>query len=215
MITFTGNTSWEQAKQTEWSVDSWGVDHAKLLWRGRSTLKDAFENNLRKFEGMPGFPLMKLEGWNSTILSPSFPGVELNFIGLKSGTVPEAKCSQSLTLASAQGQGTDSITGRQVSGSFNYLASRTSWSWFERQLPPILCPKTEILDRTDPLSRIVSYSIQDSATGQANNNILYSAFVAVFNTLVRKVLVTNYEYEEVFPDNLWACKCDIDFKVVN
>lgn len=215
-VKFIGDVSWRQARQIEWTIDSWGIDHAKVLYRGNSRQKDAFEDSLRKWDGMPARTAMKLAGWTSNIITPSFPGVELEYIGFRNGAVPQAKPEKSLTLTSAQGAGTDTTTGRNVTGTFQYLASRTSWTWYMTTKPPEYCPITEMLDMTHPLSkdRIISYSLQDEETGKPTNRVNYSAFVAIFNSLVARKVVTSYDSQCLFPDSLWACKCDIDYKVL-
>lgn len=213
MVEFSGDTIWRQAQQAEFTTDSYGVDSARVLWRGRSTLYESFQNSLKRWESMPGYPMMRLQGSTGQIITPSFPGVELNFIGFRDGSVPPDRHIGGRSLQSATASAIDRATGREVSGTFYYYASRTSYVWYEKQQPPEVCPKTEVLDKQDPLKSILWYEIIDSGTGTPRR-VPYSAFVAVFNQLRRGIFVTDYSYEEVFPNDLWACRCDLDYKIL-
>lgn len=210
-ITFRGVTKWTQVKQPEWTVDNWGVDQAAVLFRGPSTGKQAFEDSLRRWTTMPSFQGMRLANWSSSVITPSYPGVELHYVGFRRGDVPPAKPVDGISTQTAQGQGTDTATQEEVSGSFTYIASRTTWTWFEKTLPDPVNPKFRIVrNPQDPLSRITSYSIQSNTTGKRLNNIPYSSFVAIFNSLKRVIVIANYEREMIIPDALWACRCDMD-----
>lgn len=213
MVEFKGNTDWEQSAEIEWSVDNWGVDHAKVLYRGRRTAKEAFENKIRRWSSLPNFPKVLLAGWQGTNITPSFPGIEFGYVGFRSGTPPPRRAIRGVSIQTANGEGIDTASGQQVSGTFTYLASRTSWYWFETKVPPLLCPYPQVLDNTDPLSRIIRYSIQVGDTGRTTNSIPYSSFVAVFNSLRRGAFVSDYICEQINPD-LWACSADVDYKIL-
>lgn len=212
-IIFRGDTNWQQVKQAEWSQDSWGLDHARVLYRGPSTKKIAFNNNIRRWGAMIGYPGMKLEGWSDAIITPSYPGVEFQFVGFRSGNLPPVKPVDSFSTQVAQGQGRDTATGRNVSGSFTYRASRTTYTWFETSLPNPQNPRYAIpRNALNPLSQILSYSIQDD-NGKKVNTIPFSAFTAVFNSLSVGIQVSDYEREEIIPKALWACRSTVDYAI--
>lgn len=213
MVRFLQDTAWKQATRAEWSTDSYGVDNARVLWRGRADQFELFQNRIKRWEHMPGYSSMRLQGYNGQNITPSFPGVEFNYIGFRDGSVPPDKHTGGNSIQSATASALDRATGREVQGTFYYKASRTSHVWFEKQIPPVVCPKTEILDKTDPLATVIWHEIIDAGTGTPRR-VPYSAFVAVFNVLKRGVFVTDYTYEEVVPNDLWACRCDLDFKIL-
>jgi hypothetical protein len=213
-IIFRGDTRWQQVKQTEWTIDSWGLDRARVLFRGPSTGKKAFEDRLVRWENMPNYPGMKLESWNSVIITDSYPGVEKMYVGFKSGALPPAKPVDGYSTQTAQGAGTDTATGRKVSGSFTYKASRTTWTWFETTLPNPVTPRyASVQNPVDPFDSITSYSIQDD-TGRRTNSVPLSAFTAVFNSLVKRVMISDYVREQIQPNALWACSCVADYVIV-
>lgn len=214
-VIFNGNTNWIQRAPTLWQVDSWGVDHARILFRGRLTGKDAFENSLLKWGSMPGFPQMRLEGWNSIEMTPSFPGVELHYVGFKNGSVPQVRFTDGNSAQSAQGTGVDTATGANVSGTFIYRAERTTWTWFENAEPSTVPRYGTVRHLVDPMSNILGYSIQDDDTGKELNTIPFSAFVAVFNSLRRVMVPSSYEREMIIPNLVWACRADIDYKLLS
>jgi len=163
-----------------------------------------------------GYPMMRASGWIGSEDSPSFPGVIIKYIGFKSGTVPPVKIVDGVTSQSASGSGLDNSTEppREVSGTFLYRASRTSYTWFETSTPPPYSRYQTVRFPIDPLSQIDSYSIQDSG-GSSVHNVPYSAFITILNSMIRKVIVSNYEREELVPGLLWGCQADVDFRVVN
>lgn len=215
-VTFLGDTDWKQRATTVWSVDSWGCDHARILYRGSRILKEDFEKTLIKFANMPGFNQMRLERWNNVDMTPSFPGIEAFYGGFKDGKVPQLKVIDGTSIQSVQASGTDNSTGSaiQVSGSFTYMATRTTYIWFEQSQPSRTPKYAKVNDGVNPLLNIITYSIIDSSTG-LSRAVSTSAFVSIFNSLVPKDWVTNYETEVILPGVLWGCRADVDYKLFN
>lgn len=214
-VRFIGDTEWRQAQQIEWHVDFWGVDRGRLLYRGRSTGKDAFEAKLRKGMKVDGWPGMKVSGWQSVIITPSFPGVELELVGFKnSNNIPAPRPQDSFAVHTASGSGFDTILNKQVSGTFTYKAARTTWTWFETQTPPNTPRYATVRRPINPLSQenILAFSIQDDEGRPQIVN--YSSFVAVFNSLVTRVVVSSYDITELLPGELYVCTSEVDYKVL-
>lgn len=211
-VKFIGNVAWEPAEDPSWTVDNWGNDRVNIVFRGARILKDAFERTLQRWTSLAGFPGMKLQGWSNQSYTPNFPGVVLTYIGFRDGTLPPVKHVNSLTTQSVQGEGTDTTTEEVVSGTIVYRAARSSYTWFETSKPAKTSRYTTVDDQTDPLTRIVSYSIQKKSTGESINNVPYSSFVAIFNSLRRREIVTEYNMEEIVPGSLWGCHADVDLK---
>ncbi len=213
-VRYIDNVQWIQRAQTVWTVDSWGCDRARVLYRGAATLKDAFEQTIKRWSAMPGFSNMRLAEWNGVEMTPSFPGIEVHYVGFR-GEVPGVRYVDGTSLQTAQGAGTDTTTSTAVTGSFTYLASRTTWTWYEKTKPGKASRYNTVNDQVDPLTRIMSYHMENPDTGRPINTVPYSAFVAVFNSLVKKVVVSDYERELIVPDLIWACRADVDYKLIN
>ena len=214
-IKYVGNVQWEETEELQWSVDNWGVDQAVSVFRGALSLKKQFEDSLQRFTPLPGFPGMQLARWNNVAYVPVFPGVALVYIGFRNGSIPPVKKTNDLVVQSAQGQGTDTATGDEVSGTFLYRAARTSYQWFETKKPALQSRYNTVDDTTDPRTRVINYSIQKVSDGSNLNNVPYSSFVAIFNSLVPRVIVSTYSTEELIPGALWGCRADVDYKLQN
>lgn len=212
-VDYLGQTNWEQVEQIEWSSESWTHERARVVFKGRATARTRFENTLRRWQTMPGFPLMRLDNWQSINSSPCFPSVELFYIGLKSKNLPPVKAVNGTSIQSAQGQGTDTVSGQTVSGTFVYRASRTTYTWFTDREPPATSPYFLTERPLNPLQNILVYHMEDATTGRRVNTIPYSSFVAVFNSLIIANVVSNYEREPVVPGILWACRADVDYMI--
>lgn len=160
---------------------------------------------------------MRLASWSTSNPTVSFPEVELLYIGFRDGSIPPPKSEDGTSLQTAQGQGTDPTSGQSITGSFTYQAARTTWTWFEKATPPAKPRYATVRDMTDPLSasRITAYSFQDSNTQKRVNSIPYSAFVTIFNSLLRRVVVADYHREMMIPNTVWACRADVDYRVIN
>lgn len=214
-VSFIGRTDWRAVTNPEWSVDSWEVDHARVTWRGRVTAREEFEKTLERWAPMPNFSAMRLASWTSADISPSFPAVELHYTGFRFGRPPEVKAVDGESLQSAQGSGSYLIDGESVnvSGTITYMASRTSWTWFETQEPAQASRYQTVRNPVDPLTRIFSASIQDES-GMRIHSVPYAAFVTVFNSLTRTNMVSDYQREPIIPGQLWACRAEVDYKVL-
>lgn len=214
-VAFLQNTEWRQVTTPEWTVDHWGTDHCRIMWRGRSDKRIAFEDSLKRWDTMPGYSGMRLENWNGIFSSPSFPSVELRYLGFRSGTIPPTKITNGTSIQSAQGSGTDTGVDPnvEVSGNITYKANRTTYTWFETSAPNPTSRYDKVQIGTDPLEQIVSYSISDPNGKKRFVN--YSAFVTIFNSLVRGNFVTDYVTEELIPGALWACRAEVDYKVIS
>lgn len=207
----------EIVKQPEWDRDNWGADTAQLLYRGPASKKESFELTMmsKRWDSMPGFPNMRLSHVSSQIITPSFPGVVLHYIGLRDNKVPPVKAVNGSSIQSATGSGVDTATKQRVSGNITYKASRTTYTWLETSAPPNTPKYSVVIDPLDPFQNIIGYQIQNDDTGKPTNSIPLSSFVAVFNSLVKKMMVSSYEREPLIPDVLWGCTAEIDYKFIN
>lgn len=216
-VTYINVPAWIQVKQPVFHRDNWGIDTAEVLWRGPAPLKEAFELDLanNRWKAMPDFPNMRLSDWQTELITPSFPGVLLRYIGIRDLKIPPVKGVNTTSLQTATGSGVDTATKKQVSGTFTYQASRTTYTWFEKATPPQLSPYAVVDQKIDPFQNIISYQIQDDNTGKPINSVPLSSFVAVFNSLIKRELVSTYEREPLIPNALWACHAEVDYKIVN
>ncbi len=230
------NFPWIQCSEPQWTVDGWGYDKAKVTWRGPRPGLKAFLDSLVKFSNMPAsntrygltnagpYPMMYLDDWASTNTTASFPSVELNYIGFRSGTIPPVKTVDSNTAQQVNGQGqyTDPATGStaQISGTLQYTASRTTYTWFMTSLPPIASPFNYVQNAQNPFDTIIGYRMTNTTSGSQDaglpvNNIPYAAFVSVLNSVAAQDVVSNYERETLVPNALYACRADVDYKLVS
>jgi hypothetical protein len=206
-IRFIGDAHWDELFDPAFSCDSWGVDHARWQFSGRVDEQKAFEENLKKFQAMPGFGTMRLSAW-STQEHRSFPVMALDYVGLKNGQIPVVRARDSVVLQTAQV--TASTAGGTVSGAFTYRASRTTWSWCEISAPPNYSKYNTVRRGVSPFSSIEGFKAAD---GQGKNKTIpYSTFVALLNSLRLELVVSNYEVEDVIPDTLWTCTADVDYR---
>lgn len=214
---FIGDVEWEVAEPTLYNVDNWGLDEAKVLYRGAAPKMAAFADTLPRFGSLAPHPSMYLVHWDVVNITPSFPGIELVYKGFRSGTIPPVKISDGVSLQTAQGEGTDSTfdPARKITGSFLYRAQRTSYNWFEKQDPHGQCRYSTVRIKINPLSQIIAYHMSDPETGEPINWVRYSSFIAVFNHLLVQEIVSDFGCEEVIPRTLWACHSDVDYKIVS
>lgn len=230
MVTFIPAINFVQVAEPVWSMDGYGCDKASVKWRGPRTSLKAFQDALIRFSSMPAsntkyrlaaagpYPTMYLVDWQAANETASFPSVTLDYLGFKNGIIPPpAKPIDSTSSQQVNGEGTDTATGDKVTGTIQYRASRTTWSWFMNSIPPSFPPPQYAIVNSplDPFNNIESYRMQVQATGQQTNSIPYSSFVAIINSLARQTVVSNYEREPLVPGLLYACRSDVDFKLVH
>lgn len=214
-VRYIGDTTWAQSELPSWSIDGWGMDHATIPYRGRADQKKQFEDSLSRWSSMPGFANMRLSNWTSNPKTPSFPEVQLNYIGFRSGVIPPVKSIDSIVTGQAQGSATVVVAGvsKQVSGSFLYRCSRTTWIWFETSEPSQNARYYQVRNAINPFTGIYYYSLTDDSTGKPINSIGLSALGAVFNSLRAQYIVSNYERELLIPGMLWGCRAEVDWRL--
>lgn len=215
-ISFIGDTTWQKSEPDRWSIDSFGIDQLLVTYRGSVATQEAFRATFAKWQKHPTLKTMKLASIEDANASLNFPAIVLTYTGFKSGKVPVAKGKTGTSIQSASAHGINT-EGRNISGTFQYQASQTTWTWFETQKPKEVCPPLEVLNKVNPLTRIVSHDISDDFDGKTRNNIPYSDFVILLNSLAVGIYVTDYQCEMVHPqpEELWACSATLDFKVIN
>lgn len=211
---------WIQGERPKWSVNGWDMDEASVMWRGPAPLKKAFEDSLVKFAPMPScailrdpsYPQMWLKNWQNSGGTPSFPGVELSYVGFRSATIPKEKAvnCRSAQVASATAQATDEngnpIT---ISGVFKYFASRTIWTWFETSQPAKSPKFNTVLNSINPGNTIYAFS------GTGSGSLSTGQFTQLLNSLTLEMVIGEYEQEPVIPGALWACRSSVDYKFTN
>lgn len=234
-IVTIGDVTWNQVAYPIWVVDGFGVDTVTVKYQGYAPLKEQFENGLVKWSPMPAltgaanipaYPSMSLETWGDAEGTPNIYTCDVRYKGFRSGVIPVPKSVPGISAQSAQGQGTDTttidpVTGQNavVTGTFYYLASRTTWTWYETSSPPSTPRYATVINSVNPFSTIYRYSLQttDPATGQLGgplNNISIGAFIAVFNSLAPTAVVSDYTQELIIPGKLWYCQSIIDYKLL-
>lgn len=200
-IRYTGDVSWMEKNDPEFSVDNWGTDNATWLWSGAVTGLETFKNNLRRWQVLPGYSLMQLADW-STNWHRSFPEVTLRYVGLRRGTPPPAKAVDGIILAQAQ------LTINGTEASFTYRAARTTWDWYETVKPSVTARYTTVRRPTN-----IPASITDFSAGALTRQELIDILnVAINEGLEIKSIVTNYTVEDVIPNTLWHCTSDVEYR---
>lgn len=216
-VQFVGDCEWKAIDAPRWSLGSWGTDRATVPYCGRRDKKEAFIDTVQRFATLAGYTQMRLEAASQSGGTISIPVIELQFVGFRSGSIPPAKGSDDTSVQSGQGAGSYSHGGEtfNVTGSFTYKASRTTWTWYETTTPAATPRFTTVNFPQDPLApeNIISYSITDDANGRLRN-VPYAAFVAVFNSLVRREIWSGYTREPIILGALWACSVTVDYKVI-
>lgn len=202
-VTFQGNVAWMQASEIVWTTDAFGLDQARIPYRGAVTGKKAFEDRLNRFEPMASYNKMYLTH-HSDDGALIFPTVDLHFIGFRNGVPPPPKIVNSKTLQSVSTSG--NVGEEQVSMEATYYASRTTYRWIEIQKPTIHPRFSAVLEAADP--DLVGWRV--TAKGTSSGTVGYAAFVTLYNSLRRVVTVADYVREEVVPGRIWACDCVVD-----
>lgn len=213
------NLGWQPTERPAWSSGGFNLDKAAIQWRGPAIKREAFLAGLEALQwgSMPAysfagteawgaFPLMFLEDWNESNSSPSFSGQVLNYIGFKTQALPDAEYSDSTTTQVANGSGT--YQGDTISGTFTYIASRTTWKWFDNVKPNRVKPRYATINQPLNPLQIISYSLRNSSG--AVNSVSTAQFGAVFNSLTPVIRVT-FDDQLLVPGKLWACSSTVDY----
>lgn len=212
---------WQPVERPSWSSGGFNTDRATVLWRGPATKREVFLAGLeaQQWGSLPsytfagtlawaGFPLMFLETWNESGSSPSFSGQVLNYVGFKTQAIPDAKSKDDTSIQTANASGT--FDGDVISGTFTYIASRTTWEWFETSQPNRQNPRYRTVNQpVNPLSNVQSYSLKNSA-GDNVNTLTTAQVGAAFNSLSPQTQVV-FSAENIVPGKLWACTATVDF----
>ena len=212
------NLAWAPAARPLWSSGGFSTDRATVLWGGPAPLKEAFLLSLEKLQWtpLPGFrqntdgwapyPYMWLEDWNESRRDMNFHEVELKYIGLKTRTLPDPKYTDGSSLKTATFTGVASpFFDGLVTGTVQYRASRTNWSWFVTSLPASLPKYATVNNPVSPFDTLIIPGL--TATQLANaRNILSKA-------LRRLNYISDYERELLVPGRLWRCSSTIDYVV--
>lgn len=222
-ITFIGNCEWEQSMDIEWSkVGGWDIDQATVLWRGRRDKKKQFEDSIIRFAGMPGYPLMRLADWANGGGTVNLPGVELKYTGFRNGSIPPQKGNNDISSQSVQCSGVDTsignpTSGKTVSGTIYYKASRTTWTWYETSTPPISPRYQTVIQPVDPRSTIYRYALGASSSPTDPSVpvgfVSESVLAAITRGLFVYADVADYSQDQIIQNALWACSCTVDWKM--
>lgn len=222
-INFIPLISWRPVEMPKWTMGSFGTDRASVLYRGPRTTMETFRATLDglRWSKMTGYSEgtlvhwteyagMYLEDWSDGSGSPNFPGIELHYVGLKTGRVPVAHALDRVTEQSAQGSGTHA--GKTVSGTIKYRAACTDWTWIETAEPPDVPREAyrHVNAASSPFENITGYSITDSATGKPVNTISLADLGTVLNALAAVETVTGYTADLIVPGKLWGCSATVE-----
>lgn len=214
---FIGNCEWEPVEDIKWTVGSYGEDRAKVQFCGRRDKKEEFENSIVRFQPLEGFPAMRLNGWSNSGGTINVPGVELEYIGFRSGSIPPVKAVNSFSYQTAQGSGTDTSTGETVGGSIYYRASATTYTWFETSVPGESPRYSNTQLSQNPFDNIRGYHItKQTASGEKTvNTISFGELYAVFNSLIAQDIVQEYSREPLIEGALYACSSRVDYMLTS
>lgn len=222
-VTFIPDSEWAQSGDIEWSrVGGWEIDQATIPWRGRRDKKKQFEDTIVRFSGMPGYPLMRLSEWSNSGGTVSYPQVDLKYVGFRNGAIPPQKGVNNVSFQSIQSSGTDTsignpTSGKVVSGTFYYQATRTTWTWYETSTPPQTPRYSNVLRPIDPLQAITGYSITASGDNGVTNTpvnfVTLSVLAAVTRNLTTRTEVDSYDQDEIIQGALWACSASCTLKL--
>jgi hypothetical protein len=117
-IIVAGNSRWNQAGQSSWIIDNWGLDKLIIPMRGSRRTRDAFLATLTPWMPFPGDGNMFLTDITQQQHDASnFPKIDLVFTGKKGGVLPQDKEST--------GEQVQQISGRSI-----YNTTHTLSIWF-------------------------------------------------------------------------------------
>lgn len=212
---FIGDVTWRQAGDPVWTTSDFGLDQARIPWRGAITLKKDFEDEIVKFGTMPGYDHMYL-----THISDDgaliFPTVDMHYIGIR-GSTPQPVITNSRVVQTVTTSGTTTVTvidengeeteqERSITLEATYYSSRTSYRWIERQVP-LLNPRFKDVLMAAPIQ---PFGYRTEAPGAGNTLVEYQHFITLFNQLAVRDIVSDYTREEVIPGKIWQCEAVID-----
>lgn len=211
-VRYLGNCNFQAQSDPVWSSDYWELDVAKVPYRGQAPLRLAFENALVKWSTMPGYGRMFLIG-NSDDGDTVFPTVELTYTGCRKD-IPAARGVDSKALQTVQTSVTPSSgtwAGKTITLEAQFLASRTTWTWFELQKPPKLPRYATVRNPIDPLSSIRRWKVTTD-TG-ATGSIGLAEFIQLINTLNVGLTLADYTVTDIVPNKVWGCQSVIDYSM--
>lgn len=201
----------------EWSLNGWEMDEASIMYGGPRPDSDRFLGTVARFEVMPGFQRMYLRQAQRRNATPSFPRVEKQYVGFKSGVIPPVKRVNDTSSQTVSGQGVDNTTssptsGKTISGQVTYNAAQTTWTWFELSTPAPKPRYASVDQDRDP--EITEVSV-NPITGDDGKIVMptFSALTAVINSLKQELVVSDYEREEVVKGILWACRSIVQHRI--
>lgn len=201
----------------EWSINGWGMDTCNILYRGPRTKSDTFLGSLVKFSSLVGYERIWLDNWEKRNITPSFPGVLLNYTGFRSGIIPiehrlNGTSAQNIQTSVVPASG--AFEGQTVTGTFYYAASRTTWTWFETAMPPIAPRYATISQGINPLLRLTGWNIPPVNNGDGDSSpVDLATIIQLFNTLTPVIIVTDYERDELVPSSFWGCRSVVEWRI--
>ena len=205
-VTYVGNVRWEQASEIVWATNEWGLDTARIPYRGAVTGKKAFEDKLRRWSPMASYPRMYLTHYNDDG-GLNFPTVDLHFIGIRRD-VPLPKIVDTTTVQTVSTSASVDVDGppTQVQMEASYVTSRSTFQWIEIQNPPAN-PRYNYVRNGVP-TRLMGYRV--SAPTSSSGTIPYATFVELYNSLRTETVVSDYTRDEMVPGAIWQCAVTVD-----
>lgn len=197
---YIGDVTFRQASEIVWTTSDFGLDQARIPYRGAAPLKDAFEAGIVKFHPLPGYARMYM-----THISDDgdviFPTIDVHYIGVR-GTIPLPKITNSRVVQTVTTSTTHEDQNYTLEAT--YFASRTNYQWIETTVPPIT-PRYGPVQMAAPVQPFRYHT-----EGGDGGLIPYAAFVAAFNNLVLETVISEYTREEVVPGKIWQCEATAD-----
>lgn len=208
-VTFIPNVAWQRVAEPEWVVDSWGIATATIKWRGPRPGKEAAENQFQRFASLPlaGFTGMRLNRYKSANATPSFPAIDVEYVGFRGG-VPPPMGTPSISNQVIQVNGTDQASGNKFSAQVSYYASRTQWEWWEVGTPSYTTPRySTVLNQQPPQIDWAQIVNQDPTQGVAASEL-----TAAFNLLIPEIVISDYVVTPIVPNAIYRCTSSVDYK---
>lgn len=212
-----------QVSDTEWVITGWEVDQGMALFRGPRTKVDAYLAIVQAqlFQPLAGFARMWLGNVEKRNSTANFPSVLKTYVGFRSGNIPPVRrvngtSSQTVSTSLQVEDPIDPEKFMTITGAFNYGAARTTWTWFESQMPPLLPRYRTISQGINPLDQLTGWNFPPSTDSEGNLvPVSLAQIVEAFNQLIPGAQVMDYEREELVPNTLWACRSVVEWRLTS
>jgi hypothetical protein len=205
-VRFIGDVTWRDASEIVWSTNDYGLDIARIPYRGAVTGKKAFEDKLRRWMPILAYPRMYMTHYSDDG-GLIFPTVDVHFVGIRKD-VPPPRITDTTTWQVVSTTASVDVDGTptDVSMEATYVTSRTTYQWVEISQPSPNPRYSTVRNAVNPTPR--SYKIRGDDGGPVT--VDYSTFVTLFNSLRREVIASDYVRDEIVEGRIWQCSIVVD-----